>query len=369
MLNQKNNRLFTAFSLSKNVSANNRLFLAPMTTTQSRDHGLVSETDLNWLAKCAQGGFGTIITPAAAIAPDVLGFDGQISVASDAHIPGLKKLAEALSAHGAISLLQICHPGMRAPSRLNGGVSVAPSAVKLNFPNFEIPRALSITEIEKIINDFANATLRAKQAGFNGVEIHGANGYLITQFIHCNNNQRQDDYGGSLENRARFARAIVRACRAAVPEDFIIGFRISPEGDGLDLDENLQIAQWIKQDGADYVHLSTLNANKTANKYPDSDKKLVTRFRVALGKDFPILVTGGIKQVSEAQEAQESGADLVGLGQISIGNTDWAKRAQSESNYAPWLPPYSESLLLKQGITPEFVSYIKTLPMNIIQVE
>jgi 2,4-dienoyl-CoA reductase-like NADH-dependent reductase (Old Yellow Enzyme family) len=359
--------LFSPLSITSSIRAKNRLFLAPMTTTQSPEHGLLGTDDLAWLARCSEGGFGSIITPAAAISATSLGFDGQLSVAEERHIPALRQLAHTLTLNGCVSLLQICHPGMRAPARLNGGAPFAPSAVKLDFPGFEIPRALSLTEIEQIIADFANASLRAYKAGFNGVEIHGANGYLITQFLHAQNNFRNDQYGGSLENRARFARQVVQACRAMVPGDFVIGFRLSPEGNGLDIDENLQIARWLQQDGIDYLHLSSLDAGKNADKYPETGKKVTTLFREVLGADFPLLATGGIQQMSDAQQVLEQGADMAGLGRIALGNPDWPARAQQDPAYQPVLPPYSETHLKQQGISAEFIHYIRTLPLNIIQ--
>jgi 2,4-dienoyl-CoA reductase-like NADH-dependent reductase (Old Yellow Enzyme family) len=343
------------------------LFLAPMTTTQSREHGLLGADDLDWLSRCSAGGFGTIITPAAAISADSLGFDGQLSVADDQFIPGLKQLTQTLKKDGTVSLLQICHPGMRAPGRLNGKTPVAPSAVKLDFPGFEVPHALSQAEIGQIVADFAQASLRACQAGFDGVEIHGANGYLITQFLHAQNNFRDDQYGGNLENRARFARQVVQACRTIVPPEFVIGFRLSPEGNGLDIDENLQLASWLHQDGIDYLHLSSLNAGKDADKYPGENSKVTTLFRKTLGCGFPLLATGGIMQASDARHALDLGADMAGLGRIALGNPDWPLRAQQDADYQPTLPPYSAAHLKQQKITPEFIAYIRTLPLNIMQ--
>ncbi|CND47457.1 HisA/HisF-related TIM barrel protein [Yersinia intermedia] len=356
--------ILSPYVLNKKLVVKNRTVLAPMTNSQSYEDGIIGYDEIAWLEQCAEGDFGIIITACASISLDAKGFDGQLSIANDSFIPGLHRLIQRLKKFQSINIIQLCHPGSRAPSRLNHLQPVAPSVFELQLPNFEVPRALDEKEIPLIVEQFATAAIRAAAAGFNGIEILGANGYLVTQFISQSTNKRLDSYGGTLENRARFVRDIIKACRKQTPEDFIVGLRISPEGPGLDIDENRIIAQWAKDDGADYIHLSSVDWEKTAEPYPE--QKIVQLFRVSLGDDFPIILTGGIQTPDEATAALASGASFVGLGRIAIGNPDWPRRIANDIQYQPRRPPYTTHYLKQIGITDRFIEYIRKVPLPII---
>lgn len=338
-----------------------------MTNSQSHDNGELGDVEMAWLERCAKGGFGTLITAAASISQCSKGFDGQLSLGSNIYIKKLKDLVIRLKPYKTVNILQICHPGLRAPRRLNdGNQSVAPSEIKLDFPNFEVPRALEYDEIKFIIRQFCATAVRAVEAGFDGIEILGANGYLVTQFISNITNKRTDDYGGALENRARFAREIVKECKMNTPHNFVVGMRLSAEGVGLDIDESRQIASWLVMDGVDYIHISSLNLKKRAEKYPECKKTVVDLFRETLGKAFPIIAAGGIQTFLDATDAIQHGAHLIALGRTAIGNPDWPNHVGNDRDYQPVIPPYSEEYLKSIGISDAFIGYIKKLPLKVI---
>ncbi|HQU09059.1 MAG: hypothetical protein B7X06_01900, partial [Verrucomicrobia bacterium 21-51-4] len=208
--------LHTPFTFPNGLTTKNRLVLAPMTNGQSHDDGTLGKDEFDWLERNAQGGFGIVLTCASYINPHAKAWSGQLGIHSDACIPALQKLTQALRSHGACPLIQIFHGGERCSSKMTGVQPMSASPYdKPEDPQFEKPRAMTLEDIQAVQQDFAQATARAHKAGFAGVEIHGANGYLITQFMSTRSNLRSDDYGGSLAKRARFVREVARACRQA----------------------------------------------------------------------------------------------------------------------------------------------------------
>lgn len=367
------NKVFSPFRINSTYSLKNRLVVAPMTTTQSNPDGSMTEADAAWLERLAKDGYGMVISCAATISPTAVAFPNQLSVGEDRFQNELAQLAQRVNRHDAVTVIQLCHGGSRATPELTGAdAAYSASSYELAIPGFVKPRELSTQQIKQIIADFACACKRVAAAGFAGVELHGANGYLFTQFISKMTNLRQDEYGGGLENRARFAREVVRACRAAVPAGFILGFRILFEGSpfetGLDLDENIQISNWLKEDGIDYIHLSHMDYAATSGKYPD--KILLQYLRQNLNPELPLIGVGSIFSVHDAKKALEYGADLVAIGRAAIGNAELPKFfAQGEE--LPYKTPYSENTLLSAGVGTGFLNYLKTAvplaSLNILQ--
>lgn len=341
----------------------NRLVLAAMTNKQSNADGSLTDDELEWLAARAHGSFGIITTCAAHVSLDGQGWDGELGVFDDALLPGLKRLANALRSDGAVSLVQIFHGGVRAPSRLTGQQPFSASAFELDAKGFEVPREATVEDIERTIAAFADAARRCAEAGFDGVEIHGAHGYLITQFLGTISNTRTDEWGGSLENRARFVRRIVAAVREATPDGFLVGVRISPEVEdqGVELDDSLQVARWLADDGVDFVHVSNWDSFKPPAAHPDSEKLLTTWFREALGPAVPMIATGGVWTPAEADQVFDQGADMVGLGRAAIGNAAWPHDAV-RPDWEPARPPYSPEHLRDAGLSEKMVSYMRLWP-------
>ncbi|MDF1799686.1 MAG: NADH:flavin oxidoreductase [Planctomycetota bacterium] len=341
----------------------NRVALAAMTNKQSHADGKLSEDELGWLIARARGGFGLVTTCAAHVSRDGQGWDGELGVFEDAQLPGLARLAGALRAEGAVSLVQIFHGGVRAPSRLTGQQPFSASAYRLDTKGFEVPRAATLEDIERTIAAFGGAARRCAEAGFDGVEIHGAHGYLITQFLGTISNTRDDEWGGSLQNRARFLRRIVAAVRQATPDGFLVGVRISPEvaEQGVELGDSLTVAGWLAADGVDFVHVSNWDSFQAPAARPDSAKPLTTWFREAVGDQLPLIATGGVWTPAQADQVLAHGADVVGLGRAAIGNASWPRDA-ARAGWEPARPPYSPEHLRSAGLGEEMVAYMRLWP-------
>lgn len=362
--------LFTQLRLGSRTAAN-RLAVAPMTTTQSNADGSVSEAERRWLEGLGAEGYGLVISCAAAISKTSIAFEQQLTLGDDAMLPSLTTLASGIKAHGSLAVVQLCHAGSRAIPSLTGVEPRSASAYSLAVPGFIKPRALSGEEIEGIIDEFATASARASKAGFDGIEFHGANGYLFTQFISTMTNQRRDEWGGSLANRARFAREVVRACRRRVAPGFIVGFRLSFENagpeTGLDLDENVQVLRWLAEDGIDYGHVSALNLAAPSVKY--SSVRAFDYVRRAIDPALPLMVAGGVMSRADADRALELGADLVAVGRAAIGNTNVPGRFARQERLNPL--PYERGDLTRRGISSDFQRYLTTAPplasLNIVK--
>jgi len=338
------------------VIAKNRLSLAAMTNSQSHEDGTLSDEELRWLAMRASGGFGTVTTCAAHVAKDGQGWTGELGAFDDAHLPGLRRLATTLRDAGARSIVQIFHGGMRA----NPELTLARTWSASEGEDEKGPRAATEDDLRLVIERFADAAARSHTAGMDGVEIHGAHGYLLTQFLSRVDNRRNDAWGGSLENRARLIREVTRAVRSRVPSSFVVGVRLSPEdfgnAKGLDLDENVQVARWLCDDGVDFVHLSLWNAQRNTAKHPE--RHALGIFREALPNDVPILVAGGVWTRAEAEKLLELGADGIAIGRAAIVNPDWPKRI-ADPKWEPKRPPVTADELRERGLSHRFVDYMR----------
>lgn len=276
-------------------------------------------------------------------------------------IDGLSQLAQRMKSHNSINLIQLCHAGSRAIQSLTGVKPHSASSYSMPMvPDFESPESLSIEEIKEIISDFANACVRVEEAGFDGVEFHGANGFLITQFISLMTNLRTDIYGGDLVNRSRFAREVVTACRKRVSKDFIIGFKMSFENmgfeTGLDIDENIQIINWLAEDGINYVHTSHMNYAAKTSKYPDQISLQYLRNKITSA--LPLVGVGGILSCEDAEKAIEYGADIVAIGRAAIGNKKLPEYFEDREALQIQMP-YPETKLKEIGISNSFIDYLK----------
>jgi len=364
-------KLFSTVEINKRLKLDNSLAVAPMTTSQSNPDGTVSEAESIWLERLASDGYGLVITCASSISKKSIAFYNQLSVANDSMLTGLTKLAERLKPYKTKTVVQLCHGGSRAIPILTGSLAYSASSYLMpQIPDFVPPQELSKVQITEIIDDFASATERVAKAGFAGIEFHGANGYLFTQFFSKMTNLRQDGYGGNLDNRARFAREVVRACRKKVSDNFIIGFRMSFENagfeTGLDIDENIQIANWLTEDGIDYLHISHMFYNAPSVKYPD--KIALQYIRQHFNKEIPIICAGSITTIEDAHKALDYGADIVAFGRAAIGN-DKLPEHFLKGVSLPSKTPYSETDLLKIGVSHDFMGYIKkSIPLSSLNI-
>lgn len=341
-------------------TARNRLAVAPLTNQQSHADGSLSDDELRWLELRGRGGFGAVITCAAHVALDGQGWPGELGVFDDRLVPGLTRVADALRAAGALSFVQLFHGGVRSPSSLIGQPPWSASSFQEESSEFEVPRAGTVEDIERVLAEFVAAARRCAQAGFDGVELHGAHGYLLSQFLSRTMNPRTDGWGGSLEGRARLVREVTRGIRSALPAPFVLGIRLSPEdfgnARGLDLDETVQVARWLCEDGLDFVHLSLWRALETSRKRPAEHP--LPLFRAAIPSDVKLLAAGSIWTRAEAEQLIELGADIVALGRAAIANPDWPLRAAAP-DWEPRRPPLTRAELQARGLSDSFVTYMK----------
>ena len=356
--------LLDPLAFRNGIEARNRVVLAPMTNQQSHADGTLSDDELNWLTLRAEGGFGTVMTCASHVAKDGQGWPGELGIFDDALLPGLTRLATALKRQGALALVQIFHGGFRADSKLTGETPWTATATASENDGIADPslrgREATDEDIARVIRQFADAAVRAHAAGMDGVEIHGAHGYLLAQFLSATQNRRTDGWGGSLENRARLAREITRAVRARVPASFVVGVRLSPEdygnAKGLDLDESLSVTRWLCDDGVDFVHISLWNALRNTLKRPA--EHAVSAFRAVVPKDIMLLVAGSVWTRDEADQMLALGADAVALGRSAIANPDWPLRL-ADPSWVPRRPPLSAEELRARGLSDGFVTYMR----------
>jgi len=351
-----NTPLLTPMTFANGETAKNRVWLAPMTNLQSQPDGTLGDDELKWLLSRADGGYGVIETCAAYVADDGKAWPGELGIAHESHLPGLTTIARELTARGTTGLVQLFHGGIRASAELIGGTQWSASAVE---DGGVLPRAATEEDILRVIDQFKDAAVLAHKAGFQGIELHGAHGYLLAQFVSRLHNQRTDAWGGALEGRARLLRETLRAVRSAVPASFIVGVRISPEdfgqSKGIDLDENLQLAAWLAEDGADFLHLSLWTTSRNTTKRPDQHP--IPLFRAAVPARVPIIVAGHIWTRADAEFALEKGADAVALGRSAIGNPTWP-RDIADPAWEPRRPPFTTPELLERGLSEGFVRYM-----------
>lgn len=341
----------------------NRIALAPMTNTQSHDDGSLGDDEYKWLIRRAKGGFGMIITCAAHVSADGQGWPGELGIYHDKHLDGLRQLSEGIHAHHSLAVVQIFHGGARSPESIIGCQPWSASAHEMSVGKSNIQvRAATAEDIVRVMDDFVNAAIRARDAGFDGVELHGAHGYLLHQFISTATNVRQDVWGGSFENRIRLIRTILQKIREKLPDGFIVGVRISPEDKftfrGIDFDESLGLARLLATDGADYIHISPWEALKRPDKYTDIDKLLITYFREKIPSEIALMVAGQIWSADDAHAALSAGADIVALGRAAIGMPDWPQLARSPA-FKPVIPPYTTDHLKNASLGDSFIQYMK----------
>lgn len=347
--------LFTPLSLDHGPAMKNRFMLAPLTNSQSHEDGTLSEDEFNWLTRRAEGGFGLTMTCAAAVSPHGIGFPGQLGIYDDRHLEGLTRLAGAINAHGSHSVVQLHHAGMRSPKALIGHAPECPS------DNGEFGAlAMSGGDVERLKDEFIAAARRADAAGFEGVELHGAHGYILCQFLSPEVNQREDSYGGDLENRSRILFDLVDAIRAECRAGFSLGVRLSPERFGLRLEEIRAVAQRLMHEGQiDYLDMSLWDVFKTPQEEAFQDKPLLDWFTELERGSVRLGAAGKIKTGARACEALARGLDFVVIGRGAILHHDFPRRVEADPEFEPAPLPVSEAHLRDEGLGEAFISYMR----------
>ncbi len=339
------------------VELRGRTALAPMTNRQSNDDGTLSEEELQWLLRRAQGGFALVSTCAAFVCTEGKAWPGQLGIAHDDHLPGLTRLASALENEGAVSIVQLHHGGKRAVLAPGQRLSASPD------PEYNT-RAAEHDDLDRLVEQFADAAVRAERAGFSGVEIHGANGYIFTQFLSPTDNRRTDDYWCSLENRFRLLKRGVRQTRARVGERFAVGVRISPVDVGarwgLTLADSCRVAADLAHEGVDFIHLSLGDASG-APPFEEESRPVAQVMRQAIPEYVPLFAAGGIWSSDEALRARQAGVDVLSIGRAAIAEPDWPRQV-NQPGWRPTDPPWTRGRLAEVAISDAYWKYLTLFP-------
>ena len=325
------------FPVSK-IKLNSRTVMAPMTTYSGNDDGTVCDAEIAYYKKRNKGA-DLLISACAYVTKEGKAFKGQIGVDTDEKIPSLKRIAEALKENGGIAVLQIHHGGrMCSPAELEDGQSISASAIAAIREGAQVPREMTEEEITLTIKAFGEATRRAIEAGFDGIEIHGANTYLLQQFFSPHSNRRNDKWGGDLEKRMRFPLEVIDAVKFAVKENakspFLIGYRISPEeieNPGITIDDTLELVKAIAEKKLDYLHVSTMDfwGGSVRDK---NDTIPRTQLIFDKLKDLlPVIAVGGISTPEDAEKILKTGVPLIALARELLIEPEWLEKVKNNT--------------------------------------
>lgn len=312
------------------ITLKNRLVMPPMATSKAEADGKVSQAILDYYDEKSQGGYiSLIIIEHSFILPEGKASEQQMSVANDNTIEPLRELADVIHKNGSKTFMQINHAGSAASEDIIGTIPVAPSGVA-NPRKGNMPRELTHGEIQYIIQGYAAAASRVKAAGFDGVEIHSAHGYLLNQFFSPLTNKRTDEYGGDVRSRIHMHLQVIEAVRKAVGDDFTVSLRLGASDymdGGITIEDSIIAAKEFEKAGVDMLDISGgfcgYNVpNASGQGYfaalSEAVKKVVS---------IPVIVTGGITEIQAAENLLAGKkADLIGVGRAILKDSQWAKR-------------------------------------------
>ena len=322
-MNPKYAPLFQTYTLNNGVTIKNRLVVAPMTHFGSQADGLISDQERTFLSNRA-GDMGMFITAATLVQKDGKAFHGQPEATGEHCLDSLKETAQILQQQGAKAILQIHHGGSKAIDDLLDGLD----KISASASEAEHTREATAKEVEALIASYAQAADLALRAGFDGVEIHGANTYLIQQFYSAQSNRRNDQWGGSLENRMRFPLAVIDAVVAVREkhqrDDFIIGYRFSPEepgNDGLTMIETGALIDALVQKPLQYLHVSLWEFDKKIRRGGDTAQTRMQFIHERINGKLPLIGVGNLFTADQILAAYETGwAEFIALGKTVMIN-------------------------------------------------
>lgn len=309
----------------------NRLVMPPMATAKSEEDGSISNDVLNYYDEKSKGGYiGLIIIEHSFISQQGKASNRQLSISKDSDVVKLKSLADIIHKNGSKAVMQINHAGSAASETVTGLIVVGPSSVSNPFKSDAVPKELSINEIKVIINQFKDAAVRVKKAGFDGVEIHSAHGYLLNQFMSPITNKRNDEYGGNLSGRIRLHLDIIKEVRNAVGDDFPILLRLGAsdymEG-GITIEDSEIAAKEFEKAGIDMLDISggfcrfILPGHDEQGYFSPLSKAIKETVSI------PVMVTGGITDSDAAEDILKEGkADFIGVARAILKDSNWAKK-------------------------------------------
>lgn len=355
MSQQHNDTTFDSVDFAHGPAMPNRLMLAPLTNQQSNADGTLSDDEHRWLTMRALGGFGLTMTCAASVQAVGVGFAGQLGVHDDAHVAGLTRLACDIKMAGSVAIVQLHHAGNRSPRELIGTEPVCPSDDAETGA-----RAMTSDEVHGMIGAFVAAARRSREAGFDGVELHGAHGYLLCQFLSTELNRRTDEFGGSLENRARPLLDIIEGIRRECGNDFHVGVRLSPERFGMKIDEIREVYSWLVASGhVDMIDMSLWDCAKNAIDEGWADRRLIDIFASIDRGKVRLAVAGKLYSAAAVRAALAAGADIAVIGRAAITNHDFPRLMRDNADFAMRELPVSGQTLRDEGLSDTFVGYMR----------
>jgi 2,4-dienoyl-CoA reductase-like NADH-dependent reductase (Old Yellow Enzyme family) len=324
------NLLLSPFSL-KNLHLKNRITMAPLFLGYANPDGTVNSLILDHYQEMAASGASLIVVENAAVDPKGMGSPFTLRVDEERFLPGLSGLAKTIHQQGALAILQINHAGRYA----YGTDKIAPSP----FETYQVvPREMTPEDMDQVTRAFVAGALRVKEAGFDGVELHGGTGYLLVQFLSPRTNRRTDAYGGSLENRMRFPLQVVDAVLGAVGPDFPVGYRFLADEwlpEGLHPEETTVYARELEKRGLAYLSVMAGTYDSFfLPEYLEAERKegymasFARRIKAVVPKT-PVIAAGRIQTTETAERILEEGkADLIGLARVLLADPLWPKKAQ-----------------------------------------
>ncbi|MGB8408131.1 MAG: HisA/HisF-related TIM barrel protein [Mycobacterium sp.] len=363
--------------LASGATFRNRFMLAPMTTNSSDSGGCVTEAELRYLDRRGATEFGAAVTSCAYVHEDGRSWQG-IGASGNSHLRSLRAVARAIGRGGGLPLLQLYDGGRIALPEFAGPNGIrGPSPIPSARPNAHTPRELDKNEIDDLIAAFGRSAALGMQAGFSGIEIHGANHYLIHQFFSPRANQRTDDWGGGLTQRMRFPLAVAEAVRAAVDPTVTVGFRVTPfesESGGYTLDDSAVLAEQLAEAGVDYVHISMDDFRRNSPQPEDRDwtkkraavesRNPITAISRAVAGRSAVVASGGIRTLGDAREALGAGADLVAVGRAALIDPEWIDKmkAGQHQHVRTHLPAHIADIETTLTIPGPMVQYLLSRP-------
>ncbi|WP_337880095.1 NADH:flavin oxidoreductase/NADH oxidase family protein [Rheinheimera sp.] len=349
--------LFKSLNLPSGVLLQNRLVKAAMEENMAASGQNPSAALIELYQRWAEGGCGLLISGNVMVSRTALTGPGGVVLDVYSDMALFKRWAQSVQSgagqqHGSRLILQLNHPGRQLPTNL-GQPALAPSAVALDLGKFSNmfvkPRAMTLDDIEQVKTQFLTSARLAQQAGFSGVQIHAAHGYLLSQFLSPLVNQRTDLYGGSLENRARLLLEIAARLRSELPQGFIVSVKLNSadfQRGGFSADDAKHVLQWLNPLGLDFVELSGGSYEAPAMQGDSRDGRTLAReaYFLEFAKDLqqvaamPLMVTGGIRRREVAEQVLQSGVALVGIATALALQPDLPRRWQVGEPLAPELP-------------------------------
>ena len=345
--------LFDAVRFSHGPAMPNRFMLAPLTNQQSHEDGTLSDEEHRWLTMRAEGGFGLTMTCASHVQEVGKGFSGQLGIFGDRHIEGHRRLAHDIKRHHSLAIVQLHHAGNRSPREIVG-TPVCPS----DDPDTGA-RALTGDEVEQLTEDFVAAAVRCESAGYDGVELHGAHGYVIAQFLSPGLNRRTDRWGGSLANRSRLLFDVIDGIRARTGPSFNLSVRLSPERFGLHTAEIVEVYERLVDEAkVDFIDMSLWDCTKNGIDEGFTDRRLIDVFAGIERGAVRLAVAGKLYSAADCRFALEHGADMVAIGRGAILHHDFPRQCADDETFVVRPLPVPRTTLLEEGLSEAFVGYM-----------